>query len=379
MLVVLAVALAMAGCGGGDAKGAKDSGDSPTPESTERMDSVLVVDGTARGADGTPTSKQLAKVPPPAATSKPKKPRIVTVPRKKHWPKPPMLEDGTIDDGADPFDGSPVQVQPLPVEDDPRSTAAIDQWASRIRRVELEQWNSWMDAGLRSPWSQEQDAAMKSLVKVTVERCGGARTVATGVVLADQTVVTTVHAIESPARRVRITAADGSGARIPAMIRYLDVDDDVAVLKVPGLTAPPMQFHVVTGDAPQWGHAYGIGRGGPAGTARRTPAVVAMVESSLTVEQPDGLAEEITDRPVYPFVGAVDSGFSGGVVTATNDPRFVSGWGFHGLIRARVPFRADTAGVAVPSRVVGDALKAHERLDEWYEHPAGVCPQWRRP
>ncbi|MCW2925698.1 MAG: Peptidase [Thermoleophilia bacterium] len=371
--VLVAASLVLGGCAG---KG-EDAKAKPSTSKAGRAASSLVVEGAPVRTNGARLGATKAaptkRVATPTPSPRPKVPvRVV-----EKWPAPKLLPDGTIDDGPDPIGTAPVQVQPLPIEDDPTTTAAIDKWSTRLRKVDLAQWNQWMDAGLRSPWSQAQDAALSSMVKVTVERCGGAHTVATGVVLADETVVTTVHAIESPNRRVRISPATG-GARIPAMVRYLDVDDDIAVLKVPGLVAPPMLFHVVTGDKPQWGYAYGVGTGGPAGTMRRTPAVVAMREATATLEQPDGFAQRITDRAILPFVGGVSAGFSGGVVMATNDPEFVSGWGFHGLIRARVPFRADTGGIAVPATLVGDALDAADKLDPWYEHRAGSCPQWIR-
>lgn len=335
--------------------------------------STLVVDGRVVGDRGNDAGTK-AGTRPRASASTPKSKRPA---QGERWPAPELRSDGSIDE-PDPFAGEPVEVLPIPIEDDPETTRALDAWSARLKRVDIDQWNRWMDAGLDSPWVQQEDSVIDTLVKVTVERCGGARTVATGVVLADDTVVTTVHAVENASKRVQVAQALGDGERISAMIRYLDVDDDIAVLKVPGLQMESMLFHVVTDHEPHWGYAYGIGRGGKRGSITRTPVVVAMDEAVADVEQPDGFAEEISDRSFLPALGAFDTGFSGGVVTATNDPSLRTLWGFRGLIRARVPFRSDTGGIVVPARLVGDALNASDRLPEWFEIEPRGCPQWRR-
>lgn len=372
MAALLAAGLLLAACGG--SKNHADTAGSSSGGSGDPVTSVLVLDGKPVG-EGAATPRNTAgaggalryrsRVTPDVT-------KVVT------WPAPALLDDGSIDDGPDPFAGEVIQSQPIPIEDDAATTAAIDAWGTRLRKVDHTQWDEWMNSEVQSPWDQRPDPLMSSIVRVLSERCGGARTVATGVVLADETVVTTVHAVESISKRVRVSSGLGDGQRYPAMVRYLDVDDDIAVLKVPGLKQKPMSFHVITGASPQWGYAYGMGRGGVAGTLRRVPAMVAMREDSITVEQPDGFAKQISDRSVFPLVGAVDTGFSGGVVASTNDPDLLTGWGFHGLVRARVPFRSDTAGIVVPGRLVGDAMNASDGLDTWYEHPPGGCPQWRR-
>ena len=367
--LILVPVLALAGCGSG---GDSAAGDKAGDEATNDVGSVLVLNGKNAEAEPLPEAPE-AK----AKAAAKRKVRIATTERV--WPAPELLADGTIDDGPDPFEGERVQVQPIPIEDDPATTAAVDATALRMRRIDRAEWDRWMAAnGNRSPWQQGNDTFADSIVDVTVERCGGARTVATGVVIADELVVTTVHAVESASKRVRIAPTIGSSARIPAMVRFLDIDDDIAVLKVPGLTTRPMPVYVPTSAAPSFGYAYGISQGGLAGTLRRTPVVVSMTESSIQLEQPDGFAQEISDRSVQTLVGGISTGFSGGVVAATNDPDLATGWGFHGMIRARVPFRADTGGIVVPSRLIRDAVTASGNLDQWFEHRPGGCPQWRR-
>lgn len=373
-LLVLMLGVLVAGCGGAvDEATSSESSKETTPGA--KADSLLVIDGKEVGADGLATADPT--LDPKAA--KPKRVRSTPVREEAKWVAPPLNEDGTIDDGPDPFAGERIQVQPIPIEDDPATTSTIDAVAAAMRRVERADWDRWIGSNnQRSPWAQGEYPFATPIVDITVERCGGARTVATGVVLANETVVTTVHAIETSTKRVRVSSTVGDGPRIAAMVRYLDVDDDVAVLKVPGLKISPMPIYVPSGTEPRLGYAYGVANGGVAGAMRRTPVIVSMVESSITMEQPDGFAEQISDRSVQTLVGGISTGFSGGVVATTNNADLNTGFGFHGLIRARVPHRADTAGIVVPSRIVSAAIDASNRLDPWFEHRPGGCTQWRR-
>lgn len=372
--VTIATALLIAGCGGGGA-GETDAGSSSAANGDDSgVNSVLVIDGSVVDSAGASARPQRAAAERKAARTKPRR----AVVRAQPWPELARKADGTLDAGPDPFASSYIPVQPIPIEDDPYTTKDIDAAASSLRRVDNDTWAQWKLGMGRSPWQQGEDPTARSIVEVTVERCGGARTVATGVVLANETVVTTVHAVENAAKRVWIAPAVGVEPRIAAMIQYLDVDDDVAVLRVPGLRLDPMLWYVAPSSEPTLGFAFGIGPGGRSGALRRVPVITSTQESSITVEQPDGLAQEITDRSVQTLVGGITTGFSGGVVAATNDPTLATNWGFHGLLRARVPFRSDTAGIVVPSRIVADALDANDRLDPWFEHRPGGCPQWHR-
>lgn len=357
-LAMAAAWVVLAGGCGSNAPSATEA--APEAESGKPVSSVLVLEG-----------KPAAKAPRGTERFRSQK---APAHRKAVWPAPALNADGTIA-GTDPFGARPIEAQPVPVEDDAATTAAIDLWRSRLRTVDPEQWAEWMDSGGGSPWANTTDAVMPSIVQIAVQRCGGARTVATGVVVAPETVATTVHVVESAASRVWVAPATTGARRIPAIVRYVDVDDDVAVLKVPGLTLPALGLHAAGGGAPRWGYAYGVGqRGG----VRRAPVVADPAESVVDREQPDGFAQQISDRSIHPMIGAVHSGFSGGVVTLTDDPELTGGWGLHGLLRARVPFRADTGAILVPSRIVREAVAASLALDEWFEIRPGACPQWRR-
>jgi hypothetical protein len=375
---IVVAAVMLAACGGGANKNTNGGSSS----SARPVDGLLVVDGQARDGDAVVREPQRSAADAVRAQATSGIARVLaeSIGTDDPWPAPPLLSDGTIDDGPDPFgEDEIVPVQPTPIEDDPNTTRDLDAWSVLIRDVDSAEWNKWLDGGFKDPFKQnERDPVLKGIVRISVERCGGAHTVATGAVVAPETVVTTVHAIESPSRRVRVAPALGTAYRIPAIVRYLDVDDDVAVLKVPGLKADPLSFYSGGGGDPQRAYAYGIARGTSAGSVRREPAVVATQEEDITVEQPDGFGKGITDREVFPMVGAIDSGFTGGVVTTTSDPKLVTGWAVHGLVRARVPYRSQTGGILVPARVVQEAVANAQGLDAWFEHGAGRCPQWTR-
>ncbi len=372
VLLVLAGAMLVAsGCG---AKGSSGDAKSASTDDASQVDGFLVVDGKARGARGLPA----ASADTPATSTARERTDVADESDEDEWPAPELNADGTIDDGPDPFDQTFVPVSAMPIEDDPTTTSEIAAAATQLKNVDTERWQQWMDDGVGNPFDQHVDPTAAALMQVTVERCGGETHVVTGSVLEDETVVTTATAVENAERRVRVGPAMGSGPRIAAMIRYLDVDDDVAVLKVPGLQVEPLGWHQPASTSPTFGYAYGVAPGGRNGTLRRVPVVTSQQETSITTEQPDAFAKRITDRSVQTLVGAVTSGFTGGAVMATNDERMRGGWGFHGMLRARMGLRSDTAGIVVPSRIVGEDLDAADQLPEWFEIKPGGCPQWHR-
>lgn len=374
--IAVVLAIVMAGCGPEAAKKAAPGDDATN---AKVVDSLLVVEGDRRSKDKVVGSEPQREV----RFELPKSPvldALAGLAKVDPWPALTLLADGTIDASSEtPFTDQALQPQPSPIEDDAESTRIIDTWTERLRRIDRAEWIARSNNDTNSPWARRQDPTMAHVVRIAVQRCGGARTVATGAVVADETVVTTVHAIESTALRVRVSPALNEPRFIPAMVRYLDVDDDIAVLKVPGLQMDPIDIHAPDGDDPEWGYAYGVSNGGPGGTVHREPAVVAMQEATLAIEQPDGFARPISDRHVFPLVAPLSAGFSGGVVTATNGAiGSTGGWELHGLVRARMPMRALNAGVAVPARLIRDAVTASQALPTWFEHRPGGCPQWYR-
>lgn len=381
-ILLIALAVLVAACGG-DEKNSKDAkAEKAAKQAAADTDPFLVVNGQHIDPDGNASAPAVdpadARKAAAAADADEDDERPTTL-RTTYTP-PPLLSDGTIDEDDDPFGDGTIGLHPLPMEGNPETTREVDAFARGLRRIENEQWAQWIadssPAGLA--WGPPEVA--RSLVRVFTQRCGGARTVATGVVLGNDLIATTVHAIQSPMRRIRVQGITSSGYRIPAMIKYVDVDDDVAILQVPGLQIQPIGFHTARGADPMRALAYGVGyRGQGQGTLNRQSVYAAMVEESITLEQPDGLDQPISARPVFPIAGPIDTGMSGGMIAATNDADLQTGWAFHGLIRARVPFRSPGGGIAIPARVVRESLAAAEAMPEWQEMRPTSCPQWHRP
>ncbi|MCZ4497128.1 MAG: Colicin production protein [Thermoleophilia bacterium] len=375
--MLLLLALLVTACGGeAPAETKTDAADAADAEDGAAADSTLVLKGRPVDAQGRFTNEPAETPSAKVAAAQALKTRKAAKRTVREIKPPPLNADGTITLADDPFAGTTTRAQTLPIEDDAATTAGIERLSASMRRVDIAQWNRWMTAGPGNIFGQTQGALTRHVVRIYVERCGGAQTVATGVVLGNETVVTAAHVVESPETRVLVAAA--GGARLGAMVRYLDVDDDIAVLKVPGLDLAPLPIHAPAGAAPTWAYAFGVASTSSNGSIQQTPVMVTMEEGTIDREQPDGFAERISDRSVQTLVGAVDTGYSGGPVMATNDANLVTGWGFHGLVRARVPFRSNTGGIVVPSRLVTAALTASARLEQWYEHVPGGCPQWHR-
>jgi hypothetical protein len=384
LVIGAACVLALAGCANPLSKqhDTGSGGDSKQSSSTGlAASSQLVLHGEVVDPSGTTTEAPEPKVQPGAAKRlQAKDPKAAA--RAGFVAEeivPDLNSDGTLADGDDPFAEDHATAMITPIERNPETTRDVDAFATSLRAADGDQWQQWLDD--RSPTARATGPAdvIGSMVRVFTERCGGAKTVASGVVLGDETVVTTVTAIESPERRIRISSLGTPGVRIPAIIRYLDVDDDIAVLSVPGLRQTPIGMHVPRGANPQRGLAFGASAGGTQGLFQRVPVYVAMQEKDVTIDEADGLGKQISSRSVLPIAGPIDTGMAGGAVVATNDPKLASGWGFHGLIRSRVPYRSTGGGLAVPSRLVQAALSAADKLPQWHEFRPTSCPQWYRP
>lgn len=157
---------------------------------------------------------------------------------------------------------------------------------------------------LRSPAAT---AAQASVVRIEGSSCGlGIR--GSGWVVRQEIVATNAHVV-SGQRDTRVLVP-GIGTR-DATIVYLDARNDVALLRVPGLDAPPLP--VATGDAyPRPVVLLGYPRGGPLvarpGTAGQPRTVIA----------PDAYERNPGPRTVVPLRGQVQRGQSGGPVVGRN-------------------------------------------------------------
>ncbi|CAN5260537.1 MarP family serine protease [soil metagenome] len=170
------------------------------------------------------------------------------------------------------------------------------------------------------------NAAARSVVKITgnAYACGQSQS-GTGFVVADDRVVTNAHVVAGVAEPV-VEAPNGEA--LPGSIVYFDPEMDLAVILVPGLSAPPLALaHTLPpgSDAAVEGYPFG----GP------FVAGGASVVSVSTATVPDIYGSTKTQREVYTIAADVKEGNSGG-------PLLTMGGAVAGVVFAR---NADTANV----------------------------------
>jgi S1-C subfamily serine protease len=151
------------------------------------------------------------------------------------------------------------------------------------------------DAGTR--------AAGQSVVKVEGTSCGLA-VQGSGWVVRSEVVATNVHVV-SGQEDTRVLALNGETR--DATIVYLDRANDVALLRVPGLSAPPLRANG-SGPFPRSVALLGYPRDGP------LVAVAGTAGSPRVVLAPDAYERGIRPRRVVPLRGDVEPGESGGPV-----------------------------------------------------------------
>lgn len=200
--------------------------------------------------------------------------------------------------------------------------------------------------------AQVREAARSSVVQVTAtsSRCSVSQ-VGSGIVMAPQRVVTNAHVVGGSERVVVRTT--GQGGLRSARLVALDRSNDVAVLYVPGLDAPTLEWAEGTARGTQGGVAGYPGGGSlTLGPARvRGTAVVG--------DETGGGA-----RRVLVFRGEVRPGNSGGaLLDETGDVM--------GVVFANSSVDADT-GFALTRTEVRPALASGARSTQ--EVDSGACP-----
>lgn len=150
-------------------------------------------------------------------------------------------------------------------------------------------------------------AAAESVVRITgnAYACGVSQS-GTGFVVYPERIVTNAHVVAGVSEPVVETL---SGQSLPATIVYFDPIDDLAVLAVPGLSAPALPIGstlVVNADAALEGYPYG----GPFSSA------AANVISITAPAVPDIYNDTRTQREVYTLAATVREGNSGGPLLA---------------------------------------------------------------
>ena len=151
--------------------------------------------------------------------------------------------------------------------------------------------------------SPELTAAAQSVVRITGNAlaCGVSQT-GSGFVVADDRVVTNAHVVAGVTEPVVESPA---GQALAGQVVYFDPIDDLAVIAVPGLDAPPRPLGAsLTAGAEAAVQGYPFG--GP------FSSIAAGIVSVRTVDIADIYGTSTTPREVYTIASAVREGNSGG-------------------------------------------------------------------
>ena len=215
-----------------------------------------------------------------------------------------LLGDGTINDGTDPF---------LAMMRTPAVRPTFDLAGAKIPAAVapagdiLDFW-----AVMRAP---------TGVVKVATINCGGMST-GSGWMASADTVVTNAHVVAGAERRPRVQV-NAKGIRYPAALVYLDVPNDIAILRVPGITgATVLPF----APAPTVGDKAAI-IGYPNGGDVHLDAAQLGVTQTDTVRQYDGWRRPIASRRNTYVSGFSEPGASGGAVVNEKGQVLATVWG----------------------------------------------------
>lgn len=188
-------------------------------------------------------------------------------------------------------------------------------------------------------------ADRQSIVKVTgtAESCDR-RIEGTGFVIAGQRVITNAHVVAGVAEPlVQIS----SGRELDATVVLYDSDTDIAVLAVPGLSAPPLRF----ASAPAKPSGDAIISGFPQDRDVRNLFVgPARVRSRQQIRGPNIYSTRTVSREVYAIRGQVRSGNSGGPLLAPDGS-------VYGVIFAAAVDDPETGFALTAEQVLADAQR----------------------
>ena len=148
-----------------------------------------------------------------------------------------------------------------------------------------------------------------SVLKVRAQSDSCSRTMSgTGFVIGPERLMTNAHVVAGSFRAVVETA----GGTVEATVVVYDPERDLAVLAVPGLTAPALTFAAT----PAAGGADAVVAGYPLGGPYTLGA--ARISSEFTLRGPDIYAADTVQRDVYTLRGSVRPGNSGGPLLAAD-------------------------------------------------------------
>jgi S1-C subfamily serine protease len=157
--------------------------------------------------------------------------------------------------------------------------------------------------------SQVVNQAKRSVVKIlgTAPSCSR-KIEGSGFVYAPQHVMTNAHVV---AGTTSITVEDGGNRRRGTVVVY-DADKDLAVVYVPGLTAPPLRFADQAGRSGDDAIVLGYPLDGP------FDAEPARIRDSGPIRGPDIYESHTVTRDIYTIRGLVRPGNSGGPLLAAD-------------------------------------------------------------
>lgn len=186
----------------------------------------------------------------------------------------------------------------------------------------------------------EIEAARDSVVRVTGVACGFG-VAGSGWVAADGIVVTNAHVVAGEDETS--VQLGGEGDKLDASVVAFDVENDVAVLAVPGLDAPALTLD----PDPSSGASAAI-LGFPEGGPYNVRA--ARLGSTRTVLSQDAYGKGPIQRSITSFRGVVRQGNSGGPLV-DRDGRVV------GTVFAQAVREGPRGGYAVPNAIVAQTLR----------------------
>jgi S1-C subfamily serine protease len=131
-----------------------------------------------------------------------------------------------------------------------------------------------------------------------------------GIVITPDHVLTNAHVVAGVSSS--LVVIDASGSTLPAQVVRFDPQVDVAVLYVPGLTAPPLRFARTTASTNDNAVIAGYPLNGP------YLAVPARISAEGPVAGPDIYRNGNVTRDIYTVRATVESGNSGGPLLAPN-------------------------------------------------------------
>lgn len=185
-----------------------------------------------------------------------------------------------------------------------------------------------------------------SIVEVTGTATSCSLTIeGSGFVISPGHVLTNAHVVAGVDQGLTVSTAEN--AHYPAHVVRYDPERDVAVLDVPGLTAPPLHFAATA--APDG--APGIVAGYP--MSHPFTAVAATIGAPFTASGPDIYQTGSVNRQIYKMRADIQPGNSGGPLLATNGR-------VYGVVFAASTFYPHT-GYALTAQEVASDVAAGEQ------------------